>query len=339
MDRENENTFQIRTVNTKHSCGRVWSTRNVNSNIISDWYVAGFAADPNISVWNAKRKALEKVRGKITEQYAELESYIAEVKRSNSGTSIELICEDDEPDRLKRLETYKEHAAAFSCNYAGDGKYEGNPPKPEKMRRPPKPKNNPATIGTTLEKRREMVKAIEERQRRALSEASLNLTWTHEIEQSLEEEHPRSNHSGDNAQFEEAISTPNAPPGSQEGDDIDYWHREWVHDADDCPQNFVKCDYCPQFGHTKEDCPEFGLDIQREKNKAEESTKIFTTALDEIINTPVAPKVKQRVDSFTPAISTRAKRKWWRSESKEPILGDDIERKKASKTLLASNPK
>ncbi|CAI9103081.1 OLC1v1001513C1 [Oldenlandia corymbosa var. corymbosa] len=362
MEGENENTFQIRTVNTKHSCGRVWSTRNVNSNIISDWYVPDFADDPNITVstlkfrvknehqltisrtqaWNAKRKALEKVRGKITEQYAELESYMAEVKRSNPGTSIQVICEDDE---LDRLETYKEQAATYSCDYAGDGEYEGIPPKPKKMGRPPKPKKNSTFEGTSnlpkrrgrkptaksvcknynqtrhfqsicplLERQREMVKEIEERQ--ALNEASLNLSRTNGIEQpqlvvsecaacdsttqtvetcpilkeitQMEEEYLRSSQNGDNGQMEEEISTPNAPLESQAGDDVDYDNTPYL----------IKCDYCPQFGHTKEDCPEY-----EGKKKAEESAEVITAALDEIINTPNAPQQsKKRPASSEPDI-------------------------------------
>ncbi|CAI9102756.1 OLC1v1001076C1 [Oldenlandia corymbosa var. corymbosa] len=130
----------------------------------------------------------------------------------------------------------------------------GNPPKPKKMGRPPKPKNNPTVEGTSsLPRRRDrkstaksvckncnqmghfqsICPALERRRQmcRALSEATLNLTRTHEIElqepvvsecaacdttihtvetcpslkysTSLEEEHLRSNHNGDNAQLEE----------------------------------------------------------------------------------------------------------------------------------------
>ncbi|CAI9087316.1 OLC1v1021362C1 [Oldenlandia corymbosa var. corymbosa] len=181
VDDEKDPTFQIRIVNTKHTCGRVNSSRNVNSDIVSYWYVADFADDPNIRVshlqfrvlnehrltisrtqaWNAKRKALEKVRGKITEQYADLECYMEEVTRANPGTSIQVICEDDDPNRnkkkrdwinknfvvidpkiFKKLETYKDRATGFSCEYDGNGKYEPpvDPPQPKKKGRPPKAK-------------------------------------------------------------------------------------------------------------------------------------------------------------------------------------------------------
>ncbi|CAI9117268.1 OLC1v1018623C1 [Oldenlandia corymbosa var. corymbosa] len=172
VDDEKDPTFQIRTVNTKHTCGRVNSSRNVNSDIVSDWYVADFADDPNISVshlqfrvlnehrltisrtqaWNAKRKALEKVRGKITEQYADLECYMEEVTRANPGTSIQRNKKKRDwinknfvvigPKIFKKLETYKDRATGFSCEYAGNGKYEPlvDPPQPKKKGKPPKAK-------------------------------------------------------------------------------------------------------------------------------------------------------------------------------------------------------
>ncbi|CAI9089355.1 OLC1v1023918C1 [Oldenlandia corymbosa var. corymbosa] len=226
----------------------------------------------------------------------------------------------------------------------------GNPPKLKKMGRPPKPKKNPTSEGTSnlpkrrgrkptaksvckncnqtghfrsicplLERRREMVKEIEERQ--ALNEASLNLSRTNGIEQpqpvvsecaacdstthtvetcpilkettQMEEEYLRSCQNVDNGQMEEEISTPNASPESQAGDDVDYDNTPYL----------IKCDYCPQFGHTKEDCPKYELDVKRGKKKTEESAEVITAALDEIINTPNAPQQsKKRPASSEPDV-------------------------------------
>ncbi|CAI9099769.1 OLC1v1036633C1 [Oldenlandia corymbosa var. corymbosa] len=216
--------------------------------------------------WNAKRKALEKIRGKITEQYAKLKSYMAEIKRSNAGTSIEVIYEDDEPDRL---EMYKEKAANFSCDYVA------------------------------LVRRSEMVKAIEERQLRALSEVAMNLTRTNGIEQqeivvsqragcdltthtvethpilklsmSLEEEHLCKNDNGDNAELEEET------------------------------------------------------EILKETPNVAENMKANAASISQ---------VKQILKSLTPDKSTPAKTKF-RAENEGTILGDDNKIKKASKLFLA----
>ncbi|CAI9103716.1 OLC1v1002253C1 [Oldenlandia corymbosa var. corymbosa] len=77
--------------------------------------------------------------------------------------------------------------------------------------------------------------------------------------------------------LDEVINTPNAPDESQfEHDFLQFdantsycsWHDAFGHHTDHCPQNFVKCDYCPQYGHTKVDCPEFESDCRKKSKSA-----------------------------------------------------------------------
>ncbi|CAI9107077.1 OLC1v1006359C1 [Oldenlandia corymbosa var. corymbosa] len=118
-------TFEIRTLNDKHTCDKIWEkNRNCNSNIVSDWYLADFAHDLRMSVgtlqfrvlnekkitisrtqaYNVNIKALEKVRGNIVEQYAKLEGYMEETKKLNPGTTFELMKDPnpERPDTFKR---------------------------------------------------------------------------------------------------------------------------------------------------------------------------------------------------------------------------------------------
>ena len=116
-------TFQIRTYSPVHTCSKIWNNRLCNANIVFDWYMDDFRSNPNMTLshlmfrvqkeknlkisksqafW-AKTKALEKVRGKVAQQYAQLQDYIAEILRTNPGSTVVLKTEDDDPERFQRL--------------------------------------------------------------------------------------------------------------------------------------------------------------------------------------------------------------------------------------------
>ncbi|CAI9093750.1 OLC1v1029311C1 [Oldenlandia corymbosa var. corymbosa] len=214
VDDEKDPTFQIRTVNTKHTCGRVNSSRNVNSDIVSDWYVADFADDPKISVshlqfrvlnehrltisrtqaWNAKKKALEKLQ--------EIRDAEANMTAGRPHDEIPPLCEcchqyGHTADTCEVMDF---------CNWMQDnnmnteGGGAGQTIGPE---------NSEPTNDTTAD---------------------------------------------DVILLDEVINTPNAPDESQFEDDF--------------LQNFVKCDYYPQYGHTKVDCPEFESDCRKKSKSA-----------------------------------------------------------------------
>ncbi|CAI9116175.1 OLC1v1017259C1 [Oldenlandia corymbosa var. corymbosa] len=110
-------TFEVRTVNNKHTCGRIWEkNKNCNSNIVSDWFVADFANDSSMSVsivqfrvvnekritisrtqaYRAKLKALEKklfeiAKSSYVEEHDEL---MAALKEFDEGAWVWLQNED-----------------------------------------------------------------------------------------------------------------------------------------------------------------------------------------------------------------------------------------------------
>ncbi|QHO43641.1 uncharacterized protein DS421_5g164420 [Arachis hypogaea] len=103
--------FRIKTLNGKHTCGRIYSGRLASSSWISkkiannisigekmklatviqtiqDKYMA------NISVGKAywaRRKAREEVHGRAIQQYAKLRDYCTEILRANPGSSLSIL--------------------------------------------------------------------------------------------------------------------------------------------------------------------------------------------------------------------------------------------------------
>ncbi|XP_020985320.1 uncharacterized protein LOC107462923 [Arachis duranensis] len=103
--------FRIKTLNRKHTCGRIyseklasssWISKKIANNIsrgeemklaiviqtIQDKYMA------NISVGKAywaRRKAREEVHGRAIQQYAKLRDYCAEILRANPGSSLSIL--------------------------------------------------------------------------------------------------------------------------------------------------------------------------------------------------------------------------------------------------------
>lgn len=117
------NTFVINSYNGHHTCSKKWTTRLCNSSLVAEWYVNDFANNPDISVshlmfrvqnekkvkisktqaWKARKKALEKVRGKVADQFHRLHDYVAECLRANPGSTFVIKTEDEEVDRFKRI--------------------------------------------------------------------------------------------------------------------------------------------------------------------------------------------------------------------------------------------
>ncbi|CAI9102480.1 OLC1v1000760C1 [Oldenlandia corymbosa var. corymbosa] len=254
IEGENENTFQIRTVNTKHSCGRVWSTKNVNSNIISDWYVPDFADDPNISdLIPAVNDALGNVSHRGTFKPPYFRVLPGRPKSSRNKLPVDVPLKTNKWGSLKA--SRKVGPGKHKCGYCRGSHSKKTCPDLKEAKAagiklstiPPKALNE-ASLNLSRTNRIEQPQPV-------VSECAACDSTTHTVETcpilkettQIEEEYLFSSQNGDNGQMEKEISTPNAPPESQAGDDVDY---------DNTPY-FIKCDYCPQFGHTKEDCPEY----------------------------------------------------------------------------------
>ncbi|CAI9105930.1 OLC1v1004967C1 [Oldenlandia corymbosa var. corymbosa] len=75
-------TFEIRTLNDKHTCDKIWEkNRNCNSNIVSDWYLADFAHDPRMSVGTLQFRVLNEKKITISRTQA----YKAKIKALEKG--------------------------------------------------------------------------------------------------------------------------------------------------------------------------------------------------------------------------------------------------------------
>nr|XP_027086445.1 uncharacterized protein LOC113708174 [Coffea arabica] len=118
-------TFQIKSMQGKHSCGRTFDHGLANSTFLVDRYKKELAAmadmkvntltdkvktdvNVNISRWQAyrtKKKAESLVNGEHEAQYNKLRNYCREVKRANPGSNVFMTTvEDDEgEDRFERL--------------------------------------------------------------------------------------------------------------------------------------------------------------------------------------------------------------------------------------------
>ncbi|KAL0444200.1 UNVERIFIED_CONTAM: hypothetical protein Slati_2142700 [Sesamum latifolium] len=106
----NECTFQIREYNSNHSCGRDFNMKNMKSKWLAEKYVQKFRSDPKRNVkgftidamqdlrinvsrdqaYRAKRKALKQIEGSPALQYAMLQDYACEFRKSNPGSTVVL---------------------------------------------------------------------------------------------------------------------------------------------------------------------------------------------------------------------------------------------------------
>ncbi|XP_027093746.1 uncharacterized protein [Coffea arabica] len=118
-------TFQIRSMQDEHNCGRTFDHRLANSTFLVDRYKKELAAmadmkvstltdkmktdvNVNISRWQAyrtKKKAASLVNGEHETQYNKLRNYCKEVKRDNPGSNVFMttVENDEGEDRFERL--------------------------------------------------------------------------------------------------------------------------------------------------------------------------------------------------------------------------------------------
>ncbi|KAM7510789.1 hypothetical protein LguiB_009664 [Lonicera macranthoides] len=100
--------MQIKTLNEEHKCNRQFRNTHVNSRWLSEQYMDTFRANPkipmkyfketvmrdhvvNVSVsqaYRTRKKAMRRIQGTYTKQYAKLWDYMEEVRRTNLGSTI-----------------------------------------------------------------------------------------------------------------------------------------------------------------------------------------------------------------------------------------------------------
>ncbi|XP_038693719.1 uncharacterized protein LOC119991437 [Tripterygium wilfordii] len=113
-----QETFQIKTYVRRHKCNRRLPNKQANSSWLSLRLVDKVRGDPKISAsalvtyvkekmslsisrthaYRSKTKALEIIDGKHKEQYGKLRSYMAEILRTNSGSSCNIIVDRERPE-------------------------------------------------------------------------------------------------------------------------------------------------------------------------------------------------------------------------------------------------
>ncbi|KAL8479851.1 hypothetical protein ACS0TY_026700 [Phlomoides rotata] len=105
---KDENSFQIRQYNPKHSCGTTYHVRNLKANWLSERFLKKFVSDPKKTIrvfrqdaidelgceiskgqaYRAKRLALKKLEGSPDIQFSKLWDYAEELRRSNPGSTV-----------------------------------------------------------------------------------------------------------------------------------------------------------------------------------------------------------------------------------------------------------
>ncbi|XP_038682524.1 uncharacterized protein LOC119982974 [Tripterygium wilfordii] len=121
-----EKTFQIKTYERRHMCSRRMDNKQANSSWLALRLVDKVRGEPKVSAGNlvtfakdnmsldisrthayrAKKKALEIIDGKHQEQYGKLRSYMAEVLRTNVGSTCNILVDrnrHEDPAVFKRI--------------------------------------------------------------------------------------------------------------------------------------------------------------------------------------------------------------------------------------------
>ncbi|KAJ9675836.1 hypothetical protein PVL29_024670 [Vitis rotundifolia] len=108
-----EKKFQVRTYNGQHTCSRVLKNDNVTLRYLCNKYVDHFRNNPKLSIgafmnivrtslacevspsqaYRTKRKTLKQIQGTYVDQYVKLPDYCAEMRRTNSGSTVILKTE------------------------------------------------------------------------------------------------------------------------------------------------------------------------------------------------------------------------------------------------------
>ncbi|XP_038717376.1 uncharacterized protein LOC120010656 [Tripterygium wilfordii] len=121
-----ESTFQVKTYVQKHRCNRSLPNKQANTSWLAVRLLNKIRNDPKVSVgklvvyvkqnmllsiskihaFRSKKKALEIIDGKHKEQYGKLMSYLAEVMRTNPGSTCNITVDrvnPEEPVVFKRV--------------------------------------------------------------------------------------------------------------------------------------------------------------------------------------------------------------------------------------------
>ncbi|KAL4282037.1 hypothetical protein GQ457_03G025760 [Hibiscus cannabinus] len=109
-----DNTWQIKTMNSQHSCSKEYKNLNLSSKIIAKKYLHLFVADRNLKprslreavihdyiypvpltkCYRAKQFAIELIEGKHKSQYSRIYDYLSELRLTNPGTTT--VCQLDD---------------------------------------------------------------------------------------------------------------------------------------------------------------------------------------------------------------------------------------------------
>ncbi|XP_059461899.1 uncharacterized protein LOC132190869 [Corylus avellana] len=123
---EDEVSFQIRSMQPKHVCGRKYKSSIVNSTWIANQLIEKFKVQPNMPLeviqhevkekwrvdvtpsimYRARRKAGKQIYGKLEGQYGRLWDYCETLRKTNKGTCIMMKVERPNPNlppRFQRL--------------------------------------------------------------------------------------------------------------------------------------------------------------------------------------------------------------------------------------------
>lgn len=115
LRRGHNKILQVKIYEPKHICGRILVNRLVNSSWLVMVYLNEFRLNPTSSVsslierirvdfnvmvsqsqvYRARKKALRKLAGSVSEQYAKLWNYCQEIERTNPGSTVYLHFKPD----------------------------------------------------------------------------------------------------------------------------------------------------------------------------------------------------------------------------------------------------
>ncbi|XP_059461906.1 uncharacterized protein LOC132190900 [Corylus avellana] len=118
-----EQTFQIRSMQPKHVCGRQYKNSNVNSTWIANKLIEKFQIQPNMPLnvkqhevkekwkvdvtpsmmYRARVKACQKIYGKLEDQYSHLWDYCETLKMTNKGSCVRMKVDRPNPNVLLKF--------------------------------------------------------------------------------------------------------------------------------------------------------------------------------------------------------------------------------------------
>ncbi|CAI9102762.1 OLC1v1001082C1 [Oldenlandia corymbosa var. corymbosa] len=268
-------TFEIRTLNDKHTCDKIWEkNRNCNSNIVSDWYLADFAHDPRMSVETLQFRVLNEKKITISRTQA----YKAKIQALEKGL----------------LPAIKSKLPAVSHRHCVHQLWSNF--KKEHLGLLLKQKIFEIAKSSYVEEHEELMAALKDHDEAAWSllgkEIPTILSRQNKKGGVGHQQHTQSQNTSvvqcdhcrllnhtiadcpirdaenwlhDDEVLEEIFNTPGAPdnyiPSGYSSPDDGYMHegcrrcRSNTHDDDNCPTLDFKCDRYNYFGHLRNNCP------------------------------------------------------------------------------------